>query len=951
MATRTISTKLAIEGEAEYRQKISLVNSELRTLSSELKLVESNFAGQQNSIAALTAKGTALQSAYEKQAQKVDLATEALQKAQAAQQTYNQRVEEAKAKISASESALETLKSSTGDTTAEQKKLNDEIDKYKTEQSEAEAHSASAAKAVNRHQQELNNANIALNDFNREIQKNDQYLEEAKASTDGAATSIDRYGNEVKQTAAETENATEKTGLLGKIFAGGFFANIATQALNSIVNKLKEFGRQAISTADQAGTIAEQVGLSAARIQELTYAGAGLDVSLETITGSWKRLVNNIDAATAGSGAAYDAFQSLGVSIYDSNKKLRDSQAVFSDVIDALGSVTNATERDTIAQNILGKSATDLNPLIKAGSVELKRLSEEAENTGAVMSDRAVRALDEFGENLDFMKQRAIAFVGEGLAAVISGAESASDQLNDLNSTISNDNATLDLIAKYRELSVELKGAGLTGTETAKISAQLADVQQQLIDVSGGLVTAVGLETGAFGGQVDVLESLTAEDRELAKQKLLNLIAENTSSTAIEKKNSLQDKSGKLTEKLAAATARQTEAEMALADTTGMNSDEIAEWKSKLESAGLESDRYRKRIGKVGSELAGLEESEAAAGDAVRALSEQYGMSAQEISDYTGLALSAVQEALADTGVSDYVSGISDSLQSLADEYAAAAEGARASLQAQTGLFASMDNETSISANDVLANLQNQQTWLTNYYDNLVALEGRQIPGVDTSALVASLSDGTSQSAALLASLATSSDEDIAKIVEAMSGVNVGTDKLSEELGRVQTEYDTKLGEIVDSATAAAGDMDVSDSTREAAIRSVAAYIDGLDTESAALQAALNRLSNMARAALGANAPTRVTVSGHIAQYASGTNSSDDTFIAGENGPELVSGMPGARVWTAQQTAQILSYSRALSGAGSQRPAVNIVINTQKMDNAMVDYVIQQANKRLGDVI
>ena len=56
MATRTISTRLAVEGEAEYKASLKNINSELGTLKSELKLVESEFAGQANSLAALEAK-------------------------------------------------------------------------------------------------------------------------------------------------------------------------------------------------------------------------------------------------------------------------------------------------------------------------------------------------------------------------------------------------------------------------------------------------------------------------------------------------------------------------------------------------------------------------------------------------------------------------------------------------------------------------------------------------------------------------------------------------------------------------------------------------------------------------------------------------------------------------------------------------------------------------------
>lgn len=56
MAVRTISTKLAVEGEGQYKQSIAACNAELKTLKSSLALVESEFKGNANSMEALTAK-------------------------------------------------------------------------------------------------------------------------------------------------------------------------------------------------------------------------------------------------------------------------------------------------------------------------------------------------------------------------------------------------------------------------------------------------------------------------------------------------------------------------------------------------------------------------------------------------------------------------------------------------------------------------------------------------------------------------------------------------------------------------------------------------------------------------------------------------------------------------------------------------------------------------------
>ena len=229
---RNISTRLAIEGEAEYKAKLSAINSEHKTLASALKLVESEFAGQANTMAALTAKGSALKNVYDSQAQKVKELGAALKNAQESQATYASRVEAAKSKIAAADAEMDKLKNSTGDTTDAQKKLAAELDKLQKELQEATRYEDAASKGINDWQRQVNNAQVELNDLDRELVKNNSYLDEAKRSTDGCATSIDRMGK-------ESAEAAKQGGLLSKIFAGGFLANMATQALNGLVRKIK----------------------------------------------------------------------------------------------------------------------------------------------------------------------------------------------------------------------------------------------------------------------------------------------------------------------------------------------------------------------------------------------------------------------------------------------------------------------------------------------------------------------------------------------------------------------------------------------------------------------------------------------------------------------------------------------------------------------------------------
>ncbi|WP_277669058.1 phage tail protein [Caproiciproducens galactitolivorans] len=82
MATKedNIKTKLALEGEKEYKAACRSINTSLREIGSEMKLVSAEFEGNAKSTEALTAKQEVLKKQLEEQANKVKAAEEALRK-------------------------------------------------------------------------------------------------------------------------------------------------------------------------------------------------------------------------------------------------------------------------------------------------------------------------------------------------------------------------------------------------------------------------------------------------------------------------------------------------------------------------------------------------------------------------------------------------------------------------------------------------------------------------------------------------------------------------------------------------------------------------------------------------------------------------------------------------------------------------------------------------------
>lgn len=178
--------------------------------------------------------------------------------------------------------------------------------------------------------------------------------------------------------------------------------------------------------ADDINTLSKVTGIATDELQKYGYAADLVDVSVESVAKANKRLSKNAYAAANGSKTQAEAFEAIGVSVIDSNGELRDSEAIFQDVLAALGQMTNETERDAIAQKLMGKSAAELNPLIEDNGETYKMVADTLKKYDLDYIDQAtLDKANEFNDSLDTMKligQVAFAQVGAQLAGYLAPA-------------------------------------------------------------------------------------------------------------------------------------------------------------------------------------------------------------------------------------------------------------------------------------------------------------------------------------------------------------------------------------------------------------------------------------------------------------------------------------------------------------------------------------------------
>ena len=264
--------------------------------------------------------------------------------------------------------------------------------------------------ALKKLQEQISKANAELGkttgELNDATKRQDEFGDETKDTTG----ELDKYGKETdnagKKTGKFTEflkkaGATMKSGIVASAKAVGVtMAAMGAAAAAAVVGVVK-LAKSTGDWADELLTTSAQTGIAVQDLQKFEYASRFVDVEVETLTNSMAKNIKSMKAVQDGTKLAVGAYEKLGVEVLNTDGSMRDGQEVYWEVIDALGKMENETERDALAMQILGKSAQDLNPLIKAGADEMKRLGEEAAAAGLVMSDEMVGQLGKFDDLME----------------------------------------------------------------------------------------------------------------------------------------------------------------------------------------------------------------------------------------------------------------------------------------------------------------------------------------------------------------------------------------------------------------------------------------------------------------------------------------------------------------------------------------------------------------------
>lgn len=210
-----------------------------------------------------------------------------------------------------------------------------------------------------------------------------------KANTASFTQSMDKMSTLSAKTATDIKRSLEKIALAGVAMAGA----VATGTIALI--------KGALDSADAFGKMAQSAGTTVETLTTLNYAAQLSNVSTEQLVKGLEMLSVSAFKAQNGNVELKRIYDRLGVSVTDSNGKLKDSGILMEELAVKFAKLNDRGGKTPFAKALFGKAGAELIPLLNQYGEDQAKITEEAHRFGMVLSTSTTEVSMRAHDNLD----------------------------------------------------------------------------------------------------------------------------------------------------------------------------------------------------------------------------------------------------------------------------------------------------------------------------------------------------------------------------------------------------------------------------------------------------------------------------------------------------------------------------------------------------------------------
>lgn len=359
MADATISTKIKLDGEAEYKQRISEINAALGTLDSKIKLLNTTYAGNENSIKGLTEINEVLNQKILTQRDKVEQLQEMLQKSAKAYGISDTTTQKYQQQLNNAEAALVKMERALADNTSKLEAAGGAADNFSDGL-------ADLAERTNKLGESLRG------------DKEQKY----KQSIDQLNASIDVLDAQMRKVAAEYEDSADSADLMAKK------NDILTQKIIQQANKV-DLLESAFKNA------AEYYEIGAVETSRWEKELANAEAELYKMENQLKRNTEQMAKANEETGESAQSMGEIGDAAEEAGKGMGNLGDVVNGLTSKLGiqlpdsmktSMNGMLQIDTTTVAVAGGFAAVAAAIVKAEKALISMTKEAASNADDLLT-------------------------------------------------------------------------------------------------------------------------------------------------------------------------------------------------------------------------------------------------------------------------------------------------------------------------------------------------------------------------------------------------------------------------------------------------------------------------------------------------------------------------------------------------------------------------------------
>lgn len=459
-----LGPKIGIDGETEFRKQISAINTNLKTLGSEMKVVTTAFIGQENSEKSLTAQNQVLGKTVTELSSKLDLQKKMLEKVSSEYEEgdehiakYQQMVNRTQAELNKAEAEIRKNNETMQDLgkTAEDTggKVSGLGDKLKNGLATAAKAGAAALAAATAAVGAFAVASIKVGaEFDHSMSQvaatMGKTMEELNSEVATVELSTGTFTGTLREFAQQMGattvfSATEAADALNYMALAGYDAEESMQALPNVLNLAAAGGIELASASDMVTDAQSALGLSmeesAELVDKMAMTASKSNTSVEqlgqailTVGGTAKNLAggttelstalgiladngvkgaeggtalrNIILSLTAPTDAAADTMKKLGVEVFDAEGNMKPLNETFGALNESLSKLTQEEQIQALSDIFNKRDLKSVNALLANTGERFDELSGYIDNAAGAAEQMANTQLDNLNGDITLFK-------------------------------------------------------------------------------------------------------------------------------------------------------------------------------------------------------------------------------------------------------------------------------------------------------------------------------------------------------------------------------------------------------------------------------------------------------------------------------------------------------------------------------------------------------------------